>query len=133
MAVRNQIQGDQVHGDRRMEPEQTLWIAVLSQAIRDCFTHVSRNCIQPYERDQAREFLLKDTRHFRLVCELAGRDPSYVRGKIRKHVLREQGWNVDKSITDMRKNYRQSEGGLNSKYKIGLGPWMLSDDSTAKE
>tara|TARA_R100000687_G_C6358554_1_gene122306 strand:- start:199 stop:582 length:384 start_codon:yes stop_codon:yes gene_type:complete len=122
------INSDSMYGGRRMEPEQILWVAVLSQAIRDCFTHVSRNCIQPYEREQAREFLLKDSKHFRLVCELAGRDPSYVRAKIRKHVLRENGWNVDESVKDIRKSYRPK-----TKYKIGLGPWLSSDDSTAKE
>jgi len=125
MPVRNRANVDSIDGDRRMEPELTLWIEVLSQAVRDCFTHVSRTNITWFERDQARDFLIKDGKHFRLVCELAGRDPSYVQEKIKKHILRENGWNVDHSMQGkMRKSYRRhSQSGFKSKYKLSPGPW----------
>ena len=135
MAVRNMVHVDSVHGDRRMEPEQTLWIAVLSQAVRDCFTPVSRTNVTLLERDQARHFLVKDGKHFRLVCELAGRDPSYVQEKIKKHILRQNGWNVDHDMKGkMRKSYRRhSLRGFKSKYKLSPGPWQQEPDSTDKE
>jgi len=124
MPIRNRANVDYIHGDRRMEPEQTLWVAVLSQAVRDCFSHVSRTNITWFERAQARDFLIKNGKHFRLVCELAGRDPNYVHNKIKKHILRENGWNVDQSIKDTRKVYRQSN--------VGRDPRELSSGSTMK-
>jgi hypothetical protein len=42
--------------------------------------------------------------HFRLICEMAGRDPDYVQGRIKKIILRKNGWNVDVPITS---HYRQ--------------------------
>ena len=42
--------------------------------------------------------------HFRLICELAGRNPEYVQSRIRKVLLRKKGWNVDVPITS---HYRQ--------------------------
>ena len=66
------------------DPETKLFTAVLSQAVHDVFSdHVQR-----LDKDQALEFLTNDSYHLRLVCELAGRDPDYVRGKIRKKLLK---------------------------------------------
>jgi hypothetical protein len=42
--------------------------------------------------------------HFNLICELAGRDPIYVQQKVRKIILRKNGWNVDVPVTS---HYRQ--------------------------
>jgi hypothetical protein len=42
--------------------------------------------------------------HFNLICELAGRDPDYVKQRVRKIILRKEGWNVDVPITS---HYRQ--------------------------
>ena len=57
-----------------------------------------------YDRDQARHFFLEGGSHFRLICELAGRNPEYVQSRIRKVLLRKNGWNVDVPITS---HYRQ--------------------------
>jgi hypothetical protein len=57
-----------------------------------------------YDRDQARHFFLEGGAHFRLVCEMAGRNPAYVQAQIKKVLLRKNGWNVDVPITS---HYRQ--------------------------
>ena len=75
-------------------PEKRLFIAVLSQAVHDAFSaHVPR-----LEKQAARSFLTSNSEDFKSICELAGRDSNYVREKIRKKVLRENGWNVDVAI-----------------------------------
>jgi hypothetical protein len=69
---------------RNLDPETKLFTAVLSQAVHDVFSdHVER-----LDKSQAIEFLTHDSYHLRLVCELAGRNPDYVRGKIRKKLLK---------------------------------------------
>ena len=75
-------------------PEIDLWVSVLSRAVLDVIRGPTR-----IERDQACSFFLKGTRHFRNVCEFAGRDPDYVQQKMRKCILRKAGWNVDIPIT----------------------------------
>jgi hypothetical protein len=50
---------------------------------------------------------MKGGSHFNLICELAGHNPIYVQQKIRKIILRKNGWNVDVPITS---HYRRSEG-----------------------
>ena len=66
------------------DPETKLFTAVLSQAVHDIFSdHVER-----IDKSQALEFLTNDSYHLRLVCELAGRNPDYVRSKIRKRLLK---------------------------------------------
>ena len=88
-------------GGRVMMPEERLFIAVLSQAAHDAFsTHVGR-----IEREAARAFFMGNSRPFRIICELAGRESQYVHEKIRKRILKSNGWNMDES---MRKMYRQS-------------------------
>ena len=75
-------------------PEKRLFIAVLSQAVHDAFSaHVPS-----LEKRAARSFLTSNSEDFKSICELAGRDSNYVREKIRKKVLRENGWNVDVAI-----------------------------------
>ena len=90
-----------VPGSRVRMPEEKLFIAVLSQAAHDAFsTHVRK-----LERDAARAFFMNKGKRFRDICELAGREPQYVHEKIRKKILKANGWNMDESL---RKMYRQS-------------------------
>ena len=49
-------------------------------------------------------FFTEGGAHFRLICEMAGRNPDYVQDRIRKVILRKSGWNVDVPITS---HYRQ--------------------------
>ena len=68
---------------RKPVPETKLFTAVLSQAVHDVFsTHVDK-----MDKDSAMDFLTNDSWHLRMICELAGRDASYVRGKIIKKLL----------------------------------------------
>jgi hypothetical protein len=69
---------------RNLQPETKLFTAVLSQAVHDVFSdHVER-----IDHSQAVEFLTNDSRHLRLICELAGRNPDYVRNKIKNKLLK---------------------------------------------
>ena len=97
------VGGNHVQGNRTAEPETKLFTAVLSQAVHDVFSsHVDK-----MDKEQAMDFLTEDSWHLRMICELAGRDADYVRGKIRKRLLSEDGWNVD----GCRKEYRGTQKG----------------------
>ena len=64
-------------------PEKRLFVAVLSQAAHDCFSsHVERK-----DRDEAKNFFQSNTWHFKIICELADRNPLYVRDKMTEHFL----------------------------------------------
>jgi len=91
-----------IPGARVLMPEEKLFIAVLSQATHDAFsTHVGR-----LERDAARAFFMNNSRRFKDICELAGREPQYVHEKVKKRILKANGWNLDES---MRKTYRRKK------------------------
>ena len=99
-------------------PEKDLWVAVLCRAALDaCNTpprldmklrsNVTHKNNYTYDRDQARHFFLEGGAHFNLICELAGHNPTYVQGRVRKVLLRKSGWNVDVPITS---HYRHAGG-----------------------
>ena len=77
--------------DRADGPERRLFIAVLSQAVHDAFAKY----VPPYEKERARTWLMSNSRDFRDICELSGRESKYVREKIRKRILKDNGWNVN--------------------------------------
>jgi hypothetical protein len=118
-----------MEGDRVTLPEKELWVAVLSRAALDACqgpphlnlslrSNITHQNHYDYNRDQARHFFLKGGSHFKHICEMAGRDPEYVQTKIRKVILRKNGWNVDVPITS---HYRQGRGkkrGRPSKKKL---------------
>ena len=96
-------------------PEKDLWVAVLCRAVLDACkgppdldmtreANKSHKTLYKYNREAARHFFLNGGAHFRNICEMAGRDPGYVQQKIRKVILRKNGWNVDVPITS---HYRQ--------------------------
>ncbi len=86
-------------------PEKRLFIAILSQAVHDAFSaHVPR-----LEREAARSFLTRNGSDFRHICEMAGRDAAYVKERIRRRVLREQGWNVDLSLRTQPRRIRKQK------------------------
>ena len=69
--------------EQRVVPETKLFSAVLAQAVHDIFSdHVDK-----IDKNSAMDFLTTDSFHLRMICELAGRDAGYVRGKIRKKLL----------------------------------------------
>ena len=70
-------------GGHNADPETKLFTAVLSQAVHDIFSdHVGK-----IDKDSAMDFLTEDSSHLRMICELAGRNAGYVRGKIRAKLL----------------------------------------------
>jgi len=106
-------------------PEKDLWIAVLCRAVLDACkgppdldmtrkANVSHKNHYNYNRDQARHFFRDGGYHFRLICEMAGRNPEYVQAQIRKVILRKNGWNVDVPITS---HYRQGPKRKRPKYR----------------
>ena len=104
-----------IHEDRVTLPEKDLWVAVLCRAVLDAckgppkldmsrYANHSHKNQYTYDRDQARHFFTEGGAHFRLICEMAGRNPDYVQRKIQTIILRKNGWNVDVPITS---HYRQ--------------------------
>ena len=105
----------EINTDKVDLPEKDLWVAVLCRAVLDAckgppqlnmskHSNVSHQNQYTYDRDQARHFFLEGGSHFRLICDMAGRNPEYVQEKVRKVLLRKGGWNVDVPITS---HYRQ--------------------------
>ena len=116
-----------INDDRVTLPEKDLWIAVLCRAVLDACkgppdldmsrpANITHKNHYHYDRDQARHFFKEGGYHFRLICEMAGRNPDYVQAKIRRVLLRKNGWNVDVPITS---HYRQGpkRGVKRGKYK----------------
>jgi len=111
----NWVGDNLIEGDRVTLPEKELWVAVLSRAALDACkgpprlnmdlrSNITHKNNYTYDRDQARHFFMTGGFHFNLVCELAGRDPDYVKQRVRKIILRKEGWNVDVPVTS---HYRQ--------------------------
>ena len=88
-------------GGQNSPPEEKLFGAVLSQAVHDVFS----DHVEKLDKRQAREFLTQNTWHFKMVCELAGRDPDYV---IRKMKKRMQEDTLIPFFSKVRKYYRQA-------------------------
>ena len=102
-------------------PERDLWVAVLGRALLDAFQEPrnlnltfrmnrTHDMYFKYNRDQARHFFLTGGEYFKEVCEMAGRNPEYVKEKVRKIILRSHGWNVDVPLslpTKYRKRKKQ--------------------------
>ena len=104
-----------IFGNRVELPETSLWVAVLTRAVLDACkgppqldmtkqTNIPHKNLYGYNHRAARHFLLSGGPHFREICEMAGRNPDYVRQKVRKILLRKDGWNVDVPISS---HYRQ--------------------------
>ena len=87
-------------GGQNSPPEERLFGAVLSQAVHDVFSdHVTR-----LDKQQAREFLTQNTWHFKMNCELAGRNPDYVTRKMKKRMQEDTPIPF---FSTARKTYRQ--------------------------
>ena len=105
----------EIDGDQVTLPEKDLCVEVLCRAVLDACksppqlnlksrANISHRNLYDFNRDQARHFFLQGGKHFNNICEMAGRNPGYVQQKIRKIILRKEGWNVDIPITS---HYRQ--------------------------
>ena len=119
-----------IQEDRVTLPEQDLWVAVLCRAALDACggpprldmtkrANVSHINHYDYHRDQAQHFFLEGGKHFNIICELAGRNPSYVQQQVRKILLRKNGWNVDVPITSHYRKGRGKKRGPKKKHLTG--------------
>jgi len=104
-----------ISDDRVTLPEKDLWVAVLCRAVLDACkgppeldmtkqANVPHKNLYGYNRRAACHFFLEGGKHFNLICEMAGRNPAYVQQRIKKILLKKNGWNVDVPITS---HYRQ--------------------------
>ena len=104
-----------ISDERVTIPEKDLWVAVLCRAVLDACkgppdldmtrkANKSHKSLYNFNREAARHFFMEGGYHFRLICEMAGRNPAYVQNKVRKVILKKNGWNVDVPITS---HYRQ--------------------------
>ena len=104
-----------MEGERVSLPEKGLWVAVLTRAVVDACkgppdldmtrpANIPHKNLYGYNRRAARHFFLAGGKHFKEICEMAGRNPEYVQSRVRKVLLRKNGWNVDVPITS---HYRQ--------------------------
>ena len=94
-------------GGQNPDPETKLFTAVLSQAVHDAFS----NHVDKLDKEAARNFLISNNKNLQTICEVAGRNSGYVCEKMRKKILRENGWNVDVSVDRCRKEYRGTHKG----------------------
>ena len=78
----NFIKSTNVYTSRWTSPERRLFIAVLSQAVHDAFS----SHVPSLEKQAARVFLTSNSRDFRLICEMAGRNSNYVKEKIERRL-----------------------------------------------
>ena len=95
-------------------PERRLFIAVLSQAVHDAFS----SHVPGVEKRQAQAWLMGNSGDFKTICENAGRNSSYVIEKIRKKILKANGWNVDISLRSQPRRRRQMKK-INKKHLTG--------------
>ena len=110
------IKSSAVYTSDKMDgPEKKLFIAILSQAVHDAFSSPA----PPFEKRAARSFLTSNSSDFRHICEMAGRDANYVREKIRKKVLRDNGWNVDVAIRISSPRRKKQMKRINKKHLTG--------------
>ena len=116
-------------GDKVDLPEKDLWVAVLCRAVLDACkgppllnldlpSNITRKNNYAYDRDQAQHFFLEGGAYFKFICEMAGRDPDYIQQKIRKVLLRKNGWNVDVPVTSHYRTGRGKKRGRPRKKKL---------------
>ena len=79
------ISAQPMYGERHLEPEQEMWIAVLARAVHDAF-----GSLDYLEASKAIAWFKSNSKDFRDVCEMAGRDPKYVHRKLIKEVTKRE-------------------------------------------
>ena len=87
--------GESLTGVLAQEPEHHLWVAVLARAVHDAFGQADYS-----EAQRAVSWLKGMSYDFREVCEMAGRNPGYVRTKLIKQLTERENY-----FNDLKKNY----------------------------
>ena len=73
---------DAYYEERNKEPEQVLWISVLTLAMNDAFRSNDWTAAM-----EAINWIKHDSPDFKRVCSMAGRSPLYVRERILQSLL----------------------------------------------
>jgi hypothetical protein len=68
---------DEAWRNNKFAPEQLLWSAVLETALSDALTHRD-----PVEKERAIRWFRDGGQHFRMVCDLANYEPSFVQKNV---------------------------------------------------
>ena len=131
--------------DKVTLPEKDLWVAVLCRAVLDAVkgppalnmkvkANITHKNNYTFNHDQARHFFLEGGPHFNLICEMAGRNPDYVQKRIRKILLRKNGWNVDVPITSRyRQGPKRKRGRPKKKHLVGNAYYAAKAAKAMKE
>jgi hypothetical protein len=81
--MNNSIKSTNIYISDKLDcPEKRLFTAILSQAVHDAFS----SHVPGFEKQAARSFLTSNSRDFRLICEMAGRNSNYVKEKIERRL-----------------------------------------------
>ena len=134
-----------IDGNTVSLPEKELWVAVLCRAALDAVkgppalnmkvkANVTHKNNYTFNHEQARHFFLEGGSHFKLICEMAGRNPDYVQKRIRKILLRKNGWNVDVPITSRyRQGPKRKRGRPKKKHLVGNAYYAAKAAKAMKE
>ena len=95
---RDPLANSGVYLERNKEPEQHLWISVLTKAVDDAFQGNDFN-----ESLKAISWIKHGGGDFKKVCQMAGRSPDYVRERILQSILEREKRIVEN--TERIKNY----------------------------
>jgi len=95
---RDPLANSGIYLERNKEPEQHLWISVLTKAVDDAFQGNDFN-----ESLKAISWIKHGGGDFKKVCQMAGRSPDYVRERILQSILEREKRIVEN--TERIKNY----------------------------
>ena len=95
---RDPLANSGIYLERNKEPEQHLWISVLTKAVDDAFQGNDFN-----ESLKAISWIKHGGGDFKKVCQMAGRSPDYVRERILQTLLEREKRIVEN--TERIKNY----------------------------
>ena len=95
---RDPLANSSIYLERNKEPEQKLWISVLSKAVDDAFQGNDFG-----EALKSINWIKRAGGDFKKVCQMAGRSPEYVRERILQTLLEREKRIVEN--TERIKNY----------------------------
>ena len=95
---RDPLANSAIYLERNKEPEQKLWISVLSKAVDDAFQGNDFG-----EALKSINWIKRAGGDFKKVCQMAGRSPEYVREKILQTLLEREKRIIEN--TERMRNY----------------------------
>lgn len=84
-------------GGRVIRGERAVWRAVILQMLEDATNH-SKKPQEKRHRDQALNWLEGTSEDFKIVCDLAGFEPAFVRKKVKQALLNSTRWRKKPNI-----------------------------------